>query len=171
MQSSPDKHQQFLGVLDDIERGVVRIYRIFLGFVIAAVVAVVGVVVVQRPWGAGNQGEWFYFGIVVLLVLGWACGQFIALGRRKTAAKFPIRFLSSKQDGSQSWELQLGSRPVDRDESSEPSAGSSLIEFSQSFDIPLAAVMHEMLPDEETIRAVEAEVDRGALLEEACQRT
>lgn len=122
MQQSPDKRQQFLGVLDDIEGVVVRVYRLVLGLVIAAVVAVVGVVVVQKPWGAGNQGEWFYFGIGVLLVLGWASGQFISLGRRHATPTFPFRFRSSKQDGVQTWELRLGSRPGDIGESSEPLA-------------------------------------------------
>ena len=80
---SPEERQGFLQKLDAIESVVLTAYRLLLRVVIAAVGAVVVLVVIRRPWGAGTQGEWFYFSVAVLLVLGWAVSQLLALDRRR----------------------------------------------------------------------------------------
>jgi hypothetical protein len=83
MNSSTDDRQRLLNKLDAAERVVATFYRLMLLVIIAVVIAVVGFVIVRRPWGDGNQGEWLYFSIGVLMVLGWAVGQFVMLSRRQ----------------------------------------------------------------------------------------
>jgi hypothetical protein len=58
MNWSTEEREGFLQNLDAAESVMVSIYRLMLGLVIAAVIAVVVLVVTWRPWGAGNQGEW-----------------------------------------------------------------------------------------------------------------
>jgi hypothetical protein len=166
---SPVKRQQFLGVLDGIERVLVVGGRLMLGLLIAAVLVGTAIVIIQKPFGAGNQGEWFYFGVAVLLVLGWAIGQFVALGRRKSSFGSPFCVQSNQQDGVQTWALRLGTGTADAGDGFGTTEGSSQFGFSKTFEIPLATLMAEMLPNEETIRRVEAEIDRGVALEEACR--
>jgi hypothetical protein len=89
MDGPTNERQRFLNGLDDAERVVVTCYRLLLALIIVAVIAVVGCVIVWRPWGDGSQGEWFYFSVAVLLVLGWAVGQFVASGRRLRARRPP----------------------------------------------------------------------------------
>jgi peptidoglycan biosynthesis protein MviN/MurJ (putative lipid II flippase) len=90
MKWSTEERQGFLRKLDAIDSVVVTFYRLLLGLVIAAVVIVVVLVVIHRPWGDGNQGEWFYFSIAVIFVLGWAIGQLFMLDRRQRKRRPPV---------------------------------------------------------------------------------
>lgn len=157
MKWSPGERQQFLGTLDGVQNILIGVSRMLLGLLIAAVFVVVGVVIVKRPWGAGNQGEWFYFTVAVLMVLGWAVGQFIALGRRRSQrsaseseSESPIAFHSSERDGAHTWELRFGSRSPGNGDGSTATAGNNEFVFSQAFEIPLGSIPSEMIPDEAT---------------------
>ncbi|MBI3465805.1 MAG: hypothetical protein HY000_22540 [Planctomycetes bacterium] len=107
MKWSAEERQGFLQKLDAVESVVVTFYRLLLGLVIAAVIAVVVLAVIWRPWGDGSQGEWFYFSIAVLLVLGWAVGQLMVLDRRRKE-KPAVQFRSNSDRGVWTWEVQIG---------------------------------------------------------------
>jgi hypothetical protein len=94
--------EELLQDLDATESVLVSVYRLMLGLVVAAVIAVVALVIIWRPWGAGNQGEWFYFAVAVLMVLGWAVGQFIKLDRRRRR----------RQTSSGTWTFQIRIGPA-----------------------------------------------------------
>jgi len=106
----PNKERQsFLKNLDAAEHIVVAVYRLLLLLVIAAVVAVVVLVILRRPWGAGNQGEWFYFSVVVLLVLGWAVGQLVALDRQRRTRSLGTSLGSRTVRAARTWTFRSGS--------------------------------------------------------------
>ena len=89
MNWSTDDRQRFLRGLDDAQHILATISRILLGIIIVAVIAVAGFVIVRPPWD-GLQGEWFYFSIAVLMVLGWAVGHFVAAGHRLRKRRPPL---------------------------------------------------------------------------------
>jgi len=99
--SNEDRHR-LLQSLGSVDRVLVAVYRIFLALILAAILAVVVLVIVWRPWGAGNQGEWFYFGIAVLLALAWVVGQFAKLNRRQ-------RYRNSGVTLNSTWTFRFGS--------------------------------------------------------------
>jgi hypothetical protein len=138
--------RQFLGVLDGVERLLVFIYRLLLALIIAAVLVITAIVVIKKPWGAGNQGEWFYFGLGVLLVLAVTVSKFIALGRRRAGPDFPIQFLSTQQEAGRIFELRIGSGDVAHDAGAAPASGQ--FSLSRSFEVPLASLPAAVLPDE-----------------------
>jgi len=109
MKWSNEDRQGLLQTLDSVDRVLVAFYRVFLGLIVAAILAVVGLVIVWQPWGAGNQGEWFYFGIAVLLALGWVVGQFAMLHRRQRYRRSGVTVNSSAAEGSWSWTFRFGS--------------------------------------------------------------
>jgi len=83
MRHPSERTQELLRVLDRAESAVVAFYRLLLLVIIAAVLAVAVYAVIHRTFGSGNQGEWFYFAVAVVAVLGWAFGTFLKLGRRQ----------------------------------------------------------------------------------------
>lgn len=111
-QFTTEQHQ-FTRVLDTAEGALTGLLRLILGLVIAAIVAVMGFVFIRRPFGAGNQGEYFYFTIAALLALSWAGGQFIRLDRRRKWDSLPASLRTSTADGITTWEFRLGGNPAD----------------------------------------------------------
>jgi len=100
MKWSTEDRQGPLRTLDAVDGGVITLYRVFLRLIIAAVLAVVGLVIVRRPWGAGSQGgAVLLFDGRVLLVLGWVVGQFAMLNRRQRHRRSPVTFDSSTGGG------------------------------------------------------------------------
>ncbi|MEX2120441.1 MAG: hypothetical protein WD847_12670 [Pirellulales bacterium] len=168
MKWSTEERQQFLRGLDGFERIVVTFYRLLLGVIVAAVVAVVAFVIIRRPWGDGNQGEWFYFSIAVLLVLGWAVGQFVMLGRRQRREPPLASLRSSTEDGVRRWEFRFGRGAGESHQ--EPIASDDDVQFgfSKSFEVPLASLPAGMLPDEEALACLEREFQRGVPIDDAC---
>lgn len=125
MKWSTDERQGFLRKLDAIESVVVTFYKLMLGLVIAAVIAVVVLVVTWQPWGAGSQGEWFYFSIAVLLVLGWAVGQFVTLDHRQRSPRPAVTLRSSAEGEVRTWEFRIG---LAAGEEQDPTAGAGSTE-------------------------------------------
>lgn len=113
MNGSNEDRDRLLEGLGRAEQAVTAFYRVLLWIVIVAVVAVVASVIVTRPWGEGHQGEWFYFAIAVMLVLGWAVGQFAWLSRRQSGRRLPWSTRSNSQDGTFTWEFRIGSNADD----------------------------------------------------------
>lgn len=135
MQWSTEDRQRFLGSLDRMEQALTAVYRGLLWLVVAAVLAVAAYGAVYRPWGEGHQGEGFYFSVAVLLVLGWAVGQFVWLGRRRTRRQagqhVPWTVRSNSEDGVFTWKFQIGSSADDpRNDSSEGAGGFRSAPFS-----------------------------------------
>ena len=169
---STDNPRPLLKLLDEIERIVVLAGQLLMLVIIAAVLVFTGWVIVRRPWGAGNQGEWFYFTVAVLLVLGWAVGQFLSLGRRLNRHDQFFAFDSSNQSdqqGAPTWRLQLSSGSEAASESTAGRGEGLAFSFSRSFELPLASLLREMMPDEEALCRLEAETAGGATIEEACR--
>ena len=160
---------RLLGVLDDVERVIVCAGRLLMLVIIAGVLGFSGFAFVRKPWGAGHQGEPFYFAVAVLLVLCWAVGQYVAFGRRQRRQRRSLLFDSRDRDGAKTWELRLASAPEESDE--RPAAKKDGLQFNLStgFEIPLTSVARELLPDEEALQRLDAEIDSGATLEEACR--
>jgi hypothetical protein len=133
--------RSFLKTLDAAERVVTRFYRLLLFVIIAAVFAVIGLVIVHRPWGAGNQGEWFYFSVAVLFVLAWAVGQLVATDRRRRKRSVPLAMESRPQAAMRTWTFRFGSPPHKRNKRAvvqthnddSQSAMRTVASFSQTF--------------------------------------
>jgi hypothetical protein len=166
---SDSERRGFVSKLDAIERVLVTAGRMFLGLLIAAIIAGAAFIIVKRPWGAGNQGEWFYFGVAVLLVLGWCIGQYTSLGARRCRDHrgSPVTLRSEAVDGGQQWTFQFGSPAAVSDPFNE--RDSRQVRFSHSFQVPLATLAKEVLPDERALSLLRDELARGASLDEACR--
>ena len=108
MSNSDDERRFLLGRLDSVEAVLVTFLRLLLVLLIIGVLAGTVFVIVRKPWGAGNQGEWFYFTIAVIVVLGWAGGQFIALGRRLRKRPQQADLDTENRAGIHTWKFQFG---------------------------------------------------------------
>jgi hypothetical protein len=166
MNWSTESRQSFLRGLDAVDRVVVAFYRMLLALIVVAVLVAAGYVAVQKPFGAGNQGEYFYFGIAVLIALGWAVGQFTALGQRTSRRWSAVTLGSSAQDGAYTWQFQFGAPPS---EANKKAGGGGLqFGFSRDFTIPLASLPADIVPDEAALACLQREIERGVPIEEAC---
>ena len=164
MNWSTESRQSFLRGLDAVDRVVVVFYRVLLALIVVAILVVAGYVAVQKPFGAGNQGEYFYFGMAVLLALGWAVGQFAFLERRRRRTWPAVTLGSSVQDGAYTWQLQLGGPTLKANEN----AGDGLqFGFSRDFIVPLTSLPAGIVPDEAALALLKREIERGVPLEEA----
>jgi len=166
MQWTTEDRLRLLGKLAGVDRVLSAGYRFLLGVLIAAIVAVAAAVVVTKPFGAAHQGEWFYFGCIVLLALGWAVKEFVKVSRRIDRFKAPISLLSTGDGGARTWELRWGSPPADGDKTKAPSFGIQL-KMMTNITTPLSGLRPESLPDESALRVIRQEVERGVRLEDA----
>lgn len=164
MNWSTESRQSFLRGLDAVDRVLVVFYRMLLALIVIAVLVVAGYVAVQKPFGAGNQGEYFYFGIAVLVALGWAVGQFAFLERRSSRTWPAVTLDSSAQDGAYTWQLQLGG-PTPK--ANENAGGGLQFGFSRDFTVPLTSLPAGIVPDEAALAFLKREIERGVSLEEA----
>ncbi len=174
MSWTTEQRQEFVNKLDAVDRVVVTFYRLLLGLVLAAILAVVVLVIVRRPWGDGNQGEWFYFTVAVLLALGWVGGQYAMLRRRqyRARANSPATFranASTNPDGARVWEFRIGQPVAATDESPNTDDPSTRFEFSRSFEIPLASLPAAVRPTSESLACFQAELNRGVPIDNACR--
>jgi len=133
MNWSTESRQSFLRGLDAVDRVVVVFYRVLLALIVVVILVIAGYVAAQRPFGAGNQGEYFYFGMAVLVALGWAVGQFAYLERSRCRTRPAVTLGSSAQDGTYTWQIQLGG-PTSK--ANENAGGGLQFEFSRDFMIP-----------------------------------
>jgi hypothetical protein len=171
MKRSTEERQELLKNLNAIDRIVVTVYRLLLGVVIAAVTAVVVLVIMRRPWGAGTQGEWFYFSVAVLFVMGWAIGQFAMLDRRQRRRNALSTFqahASKTEDGARTWEFRFGPATSEGQQNPVASKKDIQLSFSRSLDVPLASLRAAVLPDNDALACLEAELNRGVHIDEAC---
>jgi hypothetical protein len=164
MNWSTESRQSLMRGLDAVDRALVVFYRMLLALIVTAVLVVAGYVAVQKPFGAGNQGEYFYFGIAVLVALGWAVGQFAFLERRSSRTWPAVTVDSSAQDGAYTWQLQLGG-PTSK--ANENAGGGLQFGFSRDFTFPLTSLPAGIVPDEAALAFLKREIERGVSLEEA----
>ena len=167
MEQATEKRLENLRRLQSVEQVVTTFFQLVLGLIVVAVLGVVAAVIVWRPWGAGNQGEWFYFSIGVLIVLCWAIGQLIALRRRQHNPWPAVTLTSNVANDGQTWRFQFGANSPGPQNSGI--SGDNTFEFTRSFTVPLGSVPAAALPSEEVLRRLEMELDRGVPLEEACK--
>ena len=164
-EATEDRH--LLRFLNSVERVVIAFCRLLLWLVVAAVTAVVALVIIYRPWGDGNQGEWFYFSIAVLLVLGWAMSQFTMLTRRANNP-WPEKFAPIfGNNGPGKWEFRFGS-PASAASQGLSSTDDAAWRASTTFDIPLTT-LEIAQPSNEVLTRLRCELERGLSLNEACQ--
>ena len=162
---SADARMQLLSKLNVVEGIVLAVYRFILGLLFIAIVAGTVVVIVMKPWGAGNQGEWFYFTIAVVMALGWVVTKFAGVRHRQRELKMPIHITSTGGDGAQTWELRWGRSA----ESGQGGGGPSGIhlKFSSLLPGPVVELTNDKLPLDSALQVIEAEVARGAGLDDA----
>ncbi len=150
---------RFAESLDRTKRRVTAFYRrlliliavIFIGFV---------AVVVWRADSPGSQGEWFYFGIFVLLVLGWIWKQLRSLrpSPRPEVQIPPIRTRVEELDGGKRFELTIGTPPDSAADPGRSGPGEGDVDadagppghrftFSRSFqgEVPLPSFLRKRL--------------------------
>jgi hypothetical protein len=168
MNGSSDSRQQLFRTLDGIERVVLSFYRLFLWLIVAAVPVVVALVVIHRPWGDGNQAEWFYFSIAVLWVLGWLMSQFIAISRRQNNPWPTPKVVATSDAAAGTWTFQLGPAVEAAPGDSAAGNGNGLLTFSKDFSIPLTTLRTDAL-SQDALTRLKRDLARGLSLDEACQ--
>jgi len=162
---STDARMQLLSKLNVVEGIVLALYKFILGLLFIAIVAGTVAVIVMKPWGAGNQGEWFYFTIAVVMALGWVLTKFAGVRHRQRELKIPIHVTSTGGDGAHTWEFRWGGSA----ESGKGGEGPSGIhlKFSSLLPGPVVELTNDKLPLDSALQAIEAEVARGAELDNA----
>jgi hypothetical protein len=166
MNWSTESRQSFLRGLDAVDRVVVAFYQMLLALIVVAILAVAGYVAVKKPFGAGNQGEYFYFGMAVLIALVWAIGQFVALGRRKSRTWPAVALAPSAQRGGYTWQFQFGAPSSDANQVA--GGGGLKFGFSRDFLVPLTSLPAGVVPDEAALAILRREIERGVPFEEVC---
>jgi len=164
MEWPTEKRSEFLKSLQSVEQVVTTFYRLLLWLIVAAVLVVVVCVIKWRPWGAGNQGEWLYFSIGVLIVLCWSIGQLITLGRRQFYRPPAVTFSSSVASDTPTWQFQIGNPAAQ-----EGRGDGFRFELQGSLGMPSESTLVVTPPSEESLRRVEMEVNLGVPIEEVCQ--
>src|SRR5687767_10254345 len=102
---SQDERNRFLNGLDAAQRVLILINRCLMALIMAGVIVVSVCVYLWRPLGAGNQGEYFYFGVVALLIFGWAASQLFQPTRRKSRSGRPNVSVETKEiEGGRTWQ-------------------------------------------------------------------
>lgn len=167
MQWSTEERLRLLGKLDGVDRVLTAAYRLLMALIIAAIVAAAVAVVLTRPWGAGHQGEWFYFSCIVLLALGWAVKEFVKASRRYDDLKLPLSIRSSNDGGAKTWELRWGPAVVKAGHEGVALPFGIQLKGLWRGAIPPAERPHDMLPDENALHLIKEEMGRGAKLDEA----
>ena len=82
--SESEQEQKVLDRLDSAERALVRFGRVVLWLALAGVVVGVVLAVAEGDPRGNTQGEYFYLGLAVLLVVGWIVRLLRRLGGRRT---------------------------------------------------------------------------------------
>lgn len=130
---STENAVRVLGALNLVERAVVRVGRLLLLLLIGGVLALTAYLVMNPPW-AGHQGEWFYYGIAVVLVLGWAVSWYVALGRRLDRPSLPFSIESRRDNDAWVWRFQWGANPTG--DAAREDDGGLRFRFSRTFERP-----------------------------------
>jgi hypothetical protein len=165
MNRTSDQKLKFLSKLEAVERLLTRLCRQLMLLVMASVLAGSAWVLTGRRLGPGNQGEYFYFCVAALFVLGWAVDSFVKAGRRLHRRSMPkVTVETEAVKGGRAWQFRLGSLDDEHAKANPVRA-----EFSRNFSIPLASITSDFLPNEETLACLEAELARGIDLDAACR--
>lgn len=188
---SPEKRTRVLERLDSVERSLVGVSRTLLWLALLGVMALVVAAIVTREPGGNTQGEYYYFGVAILIVLGWIIGQLAKLRSRERRANarrrnggdglagLTVRYsrdsaavpLEGGAGFVRSREFRFGSGPdVDPDLEGEAAgaAGGKSFTFSRSFEVPLASLPPDAMPDDTTLDVIAAAIERGETLEHLC---
>ena len=187
MRWPPEKQRRVLERLDSVERSVVGVSRVLLRIALAGVLAVVAAVIVTRKPGGNTQGEYYYFGVAAVIVVGWILAQLGRLRSRERQAEARRRFGGEGAPGPtmryshdthplegdagfvRSMEFGFGSGPdADTDAEVPRPAGAKSFTFSRGFEVPLASLPVNVMPDDATLDVIAAALERGESLELLC---
>lgn len=155
---SDDRREALFRKLDYIEAIFATIGRAIFGVMMIAIVAVAVIVFVNRPLGAGNQGEYFYFGVIVLLALGWTWSQYVSVRRRLQRLRGEEPDQPSVVDWLGLLAAAKGSQKIARTTDGWTAEISDRCELAR-----------EDLPDEATLDKLESDVAAGVDLDVACR--
>ena len=187
MKWSPKKRTRVLEGLDSVERSVVGVSRVLLWVALLAVLALVVAAIVTRQPDGNTQGQYYYFGVAMLIVLGWVIAQLARLRSRERRAHARRGFERqgppgltarySRDSGPlpleggagfvRSREFRFGGGP-DLD-SEAASAGGERFTFGRGFEVPLASLPADVVPDHATPDLIAAAIERGEGLEQLCE--
>jgi hypothetical protein len=145
MSWSFEDRQRFLAGVDRADQSITRFYGWLIKVLLVGMLAGIAYVFWSKPFGAGAQGEWFYFSMFALLGLGWAISQLVWVRRRQRTR----------------WSVKDESRPGE---------GNFKFSISRTVETPMAMLAGDVLPQEEALGRLEYELARGADLDEACRR-
>lgn len=163
MTASPERRMQLLGTLDVVDRVLTAFYRSLMAIIICAILGIAAWVFVKRPIGAGNQGEYFYFGVAALFGIGCALNQFVLAGRRQRRCSI-LRINTKPIEGGNAWEFHLG--PTGHETSASEM---TRFDWTGSLSTPLASLPTEVLPNEQSLDCLQSELARGVDLDMACR--
>jgi hypothetical protein len=163
---SPDKRRQFLGDLNDVEKGIATFYRYFL-YVLIIGVTVFGLYL-YKSFDKGNRPFLeFYFGILYLLFLLWVGAQLLGLRRRlgphasgrdrQEPLPFDMKLDRDAESGARKFSFQFGS----------PSASSKTARFN--FGTNLSSVAEEDKLDDVALAQAEGYLEAGTSLDTLCR--
>jgi hypothetical protein len=170
----------WLDRLDDAERSAVGVARALLWIAVLGLAALVIAAIVTRKPGGNTQGEYFYFGAAVVLAFGWIIHQFARLRARVRRAE-RRRGAGDGRAGLASWSSRTsGAVPLEggagfaksrvfRFGNAPPSDADAQFTVGRSFNVPLASLPADALPDDTTLDMITDALERGDRLEDACE--
>lgn len=187
MRESPKQGTRLLQQLDSVERSVVGVSRGLLWIALLGVLALVAAVIVTRKRGGTTQGEYFYFGVAIAVVLGWITTQFARLRSRvrPTGASRNLEGAGPtgqiarhvrdsgpvplEGDTGFEWsrEFRLDMGPGENTDVPQTPGGMPFT-FSHGFEFPLASLPADVVPDDATLDVIAAALERGERLEHLC---
>jgi hypothetical protein len=156
--------------LHELEAGLTRLLSALLWTLLVVVLAGAAFIVVRWAGpGTGSQGEWFYFGIGVLLLVGWLAGQLARVRARARERSRPpgpplLSLRRGEEGGVRSWELRFGSGPTAGEDQEERKG----FVFSRTFAGPARMLPPEAVLDEAALERIRAELAAGKDLDQAC---
>lgn len=164
---SNEDRTQFAEDLDRAKRQVTTLYRWLLIVVAIGFVSFIAFAAWQSRDSTGSQGEWFYLGVFVLLVLGWIGQKLYALRpSRRTGLDMP-RMRQSVEDvpggSGKVFRFSIGTPLSADDPVAPPSAQDGArsdphtFTLSRSFGgrLPLPPMLGEHTPDESALATAE----------------
>jgi hypothetical protein len=185
MRWSPEKRTRIFETLDSTERLLIVLMRVLLWVALLGVMALVVIAIVTRRPGGNTQGEYYYFGAAAIIVVSLILSRFAKLRarEREMASRLhrgsdasPPWTVTSSTDSVplpderghtrvRSWKFSFG-HPPDAGESADDVA--TTFNLSRSFNIPLASLPADVVPDDATLDAAAAGLQRGESLDDVC---
>lgn len=164
MQSRNVDRSRLLIRLNFVERILLAVYQFVLGSLILGIFVGVAAVMHFKPWGAGHQGEWYYFAVAVMLALGCLGARYVAVRRRYRAIGRASQITANGRNFAQGWDVRWhGGEP----ESTDNNAVEMRFRFSWSPPSLVTEGPEEGSPRDADYGGVEAERLRGVALDDA----